>query len=342
MRWLDNNPLVEFQRIDKVFNPLVIGRNPNFVTIVAARKVDLYGRIGLHTGKGIVAAGPAEVMDFITGAELSAGGRSIFALTSRDRAGRPNILLSIAAHPNQFGGFESVGAVVTEYGVAYLEGRTVRERAQALIDIAHPDDRAGLVRKAKDKKILYGDQIFLEDSARLYPADIAARFESRGGFEIRLRAIKPSDEEGMRHLFYRFSDEGVYSRYFHSVSSMPHAKMQEYVNVDWNQVMSVVGLIGDEGKGRIIAEARYIKIPGSPLAEVVFIVDEKYQQFGIATRMYEILVRLAKERGIKGFVAEVLFSNIGMMKVFRKGQLPVKARLESGIYHLEIPFSPSA
>jgi len=341
MRWLDNNPLVEFQRIDKVFNPLVIGRNPNFVTIVAARKVDLYGRIGLHTGKGIVAAGPAEVMDFITGAELSAGGRSIFALTSRDRAGRPNILLSIAAHPNQFGGFESVGAVVTEYGVAYLEGRTVRERAQALIDIAHPDDRAGLVRKAKDKKILYGDQIFLEDSARLYPADIAARFATRGAFEIRFRAIRPSDEEGMRHLFYRFSDEAVYSRYFHSVSSMPHAKMQEYVNVDWNQVMSVVGLIGEEGKGRIIAEARYIKIPGSPLAEVVFIVDEKYQQFGIATRMYEILVRLAKERGIKGFVAEVLFSNIGMMKVFKKGQLPVKARLESGVYHLEIPFSPS-
>ena len=342
MRWLDNNPLVEFQRIDKVFNPLVIGRNPNFVTIVAARKVDLYGRIGLHTGKGIVAAGPAEVRDFITGAELSEGGRSIFALTSRDRAGRPNILLSIAAHPNQFGGFQSVGAVVTEYGVAYLEGRTVRERAQALIDIAHPDDRAGLVQKAKDKKILYGDQIFIEGSARLYPADVAARFESRGGFEIRLRAIRPSDEEGMRHLFYRFSDEGVYSRYFHSVSSMPHAKMQEYVNVDWNQVMSIVGLIGEEGKGRIVAEARYIKIPGNPFAEVVFVVDEKYQQLGIATKIYEMLVRLAKERGIRGFVAEVLFSNIGMMKVFKKGQLPVKARLESGVYHLEIPFSPSA
>ena len=342
MRWLDNNPLVEFQRIDKVFNPLVIGRNPKFVTIVAAKKVDLYGRIGLHTGKGIVAAGPAEVMDFISGAELSEGGRSIFALTSRDRAGHPNILLSIAAHPNQFGGFESVGAVVTEYGVAYLEGRTVRERAQALIDIAHPDDRAGLVRKAKDKKILYGDQIFLEESARLYPADIAARFETRADFEIRLRAIRPSDEEGMRHLFYRFSDEAVYSRYFHSVSSMPHAKMQEYVNVDWNQVMAIVGLVGEEGKGRIVAEARYIKIPGSPLAEAVFVVDEKYQKLGIATVMYETLVRLARERGIRGFVADVLFSNIGMMKVFKKGQLPVKARLESGVYHLEIPFSSSA
>ena len=250
-------------------------------------------------------------------------------------------MLSIAAHPNQFAGFESVGAVVTEYGVAYLEGRSVRERAQALIDIAHPDDRAGLVRKAKDKKILYGDQIFLEESARLYPADLAVTLATKGDVEIRLRAIRPSDEEGMRHLFYRFSDEAVYSRYFHTVR-MPHAKMQEYVNVDWNQVMAIVGLVGEEGKGRIVAEARYIKVPGSPLAEVVFVVDEKYQKLGIASMMYEMLVRLAKERGIRGFVADVLFSNTGMMKVFKKGQLAVKARLESGVYHLEIPFSPSA
>ncbi len=341
MRWLDNNPLVEFQRVDKVFNPRVIGRNPKFITIVAAKKVDLYGRIGLHTGKGIIAGGPAEIMDFLRGTELSEGGRSIFALTSRDPAGRSNILLSIAHHPNQFGRFESVGAVVTEYGVAYLEGRTIRERAQALIDIAHPEDRAGLVHKAKDKKVLYDDQIFLENSARLYPADIAVTRITRGGLEIRFRAIRPSDEEGMRHLFYRFSDEAVYSRYFQSVSSMPHAKMQQYVNVDWNQVMSIVGLDGEEGKGRIIAEARYIRMSSSPMAEVVFIVDEKYQHDGIATMMYEILVRLARERGIKGFMAEVLFSNIGMMKVFKKGQLPVKARLESGTYHLEIPFNTS-
>ena len=85
MEWLDNNPLVEFQRIGKVFNPVMIGRNPKFVMIVAARKVDLYGRIGLHIGKGNVASGPAEVMDFLNGAELSQGGRCIFALTSRDR-----------------------------------------------------------------------------------------------------------------------------------------------------------------------------------------------------------------------------------------------------------------
>jgi GNAT superfamily N-acetyltransferase len=119
---------------------------------------------------------------------------------------------------------------------------------------------------------------------------------------------------------------------------MPHAKMQEYVNVDWNQTVSVVGLVGEEGQGRIIAEARFIKIPGSTVAEVVFVVDEKYQRLGIATYLYEMLIQLAKERGVKGFTAEVLFSNIGIMKVFRKGGLPVKAHLEGGVYHLEIPF----
>ncbi len=265
LEWLDNNPLVEFQRIDKVFNPLIIGRNPRFVTLIAARKVDLYGRIGLNMGKSNLASGPAEVMDFINGAELSEGGRAIFALTSRDRNGEPNMLASIADLPNQFGAFESVSAVVTEYGVAYLEGRTVRERAQALIDIAHPDDRAGLVEAARNRKIVYPNQIFIAESARLYPADITAVHTFRGNIKIRFRAIRPSDEEGMRHLFYRFSDEAVYYRYFHSVRSMPHTKMQEYVNVDWNQVMSIVGLVGEEKNGRIIAEARYIKIPGSAL-----------------------------------------------------------------------------
>ena len=340
MQWLDNNPLVEFQRIDKVFNPLIIGRNPKFVTVVAARKVDLYGRIGLYIGKGNVASGPAEVMDFLSGAELSEGGRSIFALTSRDPKGLPNILLSIADLPNQFSAFESVGAIVTEYGVAYLQGRTIRERAQALIDIAHPDDRATLVQKAKENKILYHDQIFLAESARLYPADIVETHTIKDGLEIRFRAIRPSDEEGMRHLFYRFSEKTVYYRYFQTVRSMPHAKMQEYVNVDWNQVMSIVGLVGEEGKGRIIAEARYIKIPGNPLAEVVFVVDENYQRLGVATFLYRMLIRVARERGVRGFVAEVLYSNIGgIMKVFKKGNLPVKMHLENGVYHLEIPFN---
>ena len=336
--WLHNNPLVEFQRIDKVFNPQIIGRNTNFITTIAARKIDLYGRVGLYVGKGNVATGPSEVLDFFNGAELSENGRSIFALTSRDPKGEPNILPSIADWPNQFSMTESVRTVVTEHGVAYLEGRTVRERAQALIEVAHPDDRAKLVDEAKKRKIVYPDQIFLAESARLYPMEISDTLTFKGDVRIRFRAIKPSDEEGMRHLFYRFSDESSYYRYFHSVRTMPHAKMQEYVNVDWSRDLSIVGLVGEEGEGRIIAEGRYLSIPGSLLAELVFVVDENFQSFGIATYLYCMLIRLAKERGLKGFMADVLFDNLAMMKVFHKGELPVRVNLESGVYHLTMPF----
>ena len=152
-----------------------------------------------------------------------------------------------------------------------MEGRTVRERAQALIDIAHPDDQASLVEADRKRKIVYPNQIFIAESTHLYPADITAVHTFRGDIKIRFRAIRPSDEEGMRHLFYRFSDEAVYYRYFHSIRSM--------------------------------------------------------------------LIRLARERGIKGFVADVLFSNTGMMQVFQKRGLPVKAHLEGGVFNLVIPFA---
>ena len=144
----------------------------------------------------------------------------------------------------------------------------------------------------------------------------------------------------MRRLFYRFSDEAVYYRYFGHVKTMPHAKMQEYVNVDWDRTMSIVGLVDSDGQSRVIAEARYIRENERPLAEVVFVVDEGYQGLGIATYLYRMLVALAKESGLKGFTADVLFSNQGMMKVFRKGGWPIEAKLENGIYQLVINFYP--
>jgi acyl-CoA hydrolase len=338
MAWLNRNPLVEFQAIDKVFDPMQIGRNSRFVALLPARKVDLSGRIALHFGKGNMAAGPGEAMDFVNGAEISQGGRTIFALPSRNKRGWANIRVSIEEYPNQFSLRESVDMVVTEYGIANLRGRTLRERAQALIDIAHPGDRMKLMEKAKEKRLIYEDQVYMAECARLYPADISARRTFKNGIEIKFRAIRPSDEEGMRRLFYRFSDEAVYYRYFSYVKTMPHARMQGYVNVDCAQSISIVGLAGEPGQERIIAEARYIRDPTGPYANVAFVVDEKYQGLGVAAFLYQMLIRVAKKRGIQGFTAEVLASNKAMMKVFEKGELPVKAKLEQGVFELTIPF----
>ena len=339
MAWLDRNPLVEFQPLDKVLSPLQIGTNPRFMAILPARAVDVSGRVALHFGKGNITAGAGDAVELFQGAALSPGGSTIFALPSRNRRHQSNIRITVEDMPNQFPIRESIDMVVTEYGVATLTGRTIRERAQALIDVAHPDDRSKLVEQAKTDNILYPDQIYLAKSAHLYPADIRAEHKFKGGVSVRFRALKPSDEEDMRRLFYRFSDESVYYRYFSPIKTMPHSKMQQYVNVDYRQVMSIVGLAGDPGKARLIAEARYVKEQRRPFAEVAFVVDEEYQGLGIATTMYRMLIRLAKERGIQGFTAEVLATNKSMMKVFERGGLPVHAKLDHGIYILTIPFA---
>lgn len=337
MQWLDRNPLVEFQGIDKVFDPIQIGRNRRFVIVIPARKVDLSGRIALHIGKGNVVAGPGEVMDFFNGAEISPGGLTVFALPSRNREGDSNIRISVEDYPNQFTLRESVDLVVTQYGVANLRGRTIRERAQALIDVAHPEDRQGLVAQAKEEKILYADQIFLADSTTLYPTDISVRHTFKGGVEVHFRVIRPSDEEGMRRLFYRFSDEAVYYRYFSPIKAMPHSRMQEYVNVDPNRLLSIVGLVGKPEEEKIIAEARFVRDQMRPHADIAFVVDEEYQGLGIAGFLYRMLVRLARERGVKAFTADILASNKGMMRVLEKGGLPVQARLEQGVFATTIP-----
>jgi acyl-CoA hydrolase/RimJ/RimL family protein N-acetyltransferase len=339
MHWLHRNPLVEFQGIDVVADPKRMGKNSRFIVVLPARKIDLTGGIAMHTGKGNVAAGPGEAQEFFTGAAFSSGGRTIFALPSRNRMGKSNIVLSVEEYPNQFSNREALDLVVTEYGVASLTGRTVRERALALIDIAHPDERNDLVRTAKEKRLLYSDQVYLSDSGHLYPEELdCVQTFGNDGLSVRFRAIRPSDVEDMRRLFYRFSDESVYYRYFSPIKAMPHAKMQEYVNVDYRQTMSIVGLVGDPGEDAIIAEARYVLAADESFADVAFVVDDAYKGKGIATFMFIALMKIARDRGIPGFKADVLATNTAMLKVFEKSSFPIQAVLESGVYKLTMPF----
>ena len=336
MQFLDRNPMVEFQSLDKVFTPMDIGSNHRFVFIIPVRRVDLSGRIALHNSSSHVTAGPGQMADFFNGAEISKGGYTICALPSRNRDSRPNIRLSVEDQPDLLCLPESIDLIATEYGIAHLRGKTLRERAQALIEVAHPEDRPGLVQGAKKTNLLYKDQIFLPDSAHFYPSDIETRHTFKNGLSVRIRAIKPSDEDQMRQLFYRFSDKAIYYRYFSPIKTMPHEKMQEYVNVDYLNVLSIVALVGDPGKQTIVAEARFARHRSKPLVDVAFVVDEAYQGIGIATHLYLMLAKIAKEKGARGMTADVLASNQAMLKVFEKGPYPVQAGMEEGVYALTI------
>jgi acyl-CoA hydrolase/predicted GNAT family acetyltransferase len=342
MKWLDKNPLVEFQPQDVIMDPKTIGQNDNVVAILTARKVDLTGNVALHEGKGNLTAGTGNVQELLMGSTLSRNGRNIFALSSRNLRGMPNILISVDKYPFQFTNRESMDLVVTEYGVARLMGKTMRQRAQALIEIAHPDDRAELVLQAKEAKMIYADQIFFDSSRHLYRDKVAHSHTFKDGLNVRFRAIKPSDEDDMRRLFYRFSDQSVYYRYFSPIKTMPHNKMQEYVNVDYRRTMSIVGTVEESGVEKIIAEVRYVRMNNETSADTAFIVDESYQGKGIASYLFDLLMRIAREEGIVQFTADVLADNKAMLKVYEKAPFPLKAVVSSGVYELVIPFKSEA
>ena len=338
MKWLDRNPLVEFQGIDIVGDARLIGRNDHFMSVIPARKVDLTGNVALHTGKGNVAASLGAAQELVAGAGFSQGGRTIFGLPSRNLKRESNILFSLHNLPNQLTVNESIDFVVTEYGVAHLAGRTIRERALALIDIAHPDYRAALVKEAKEANILYADQIYLAESGYLYPEKLNSKATFKGDVTLRFRAIRPSDEEEMRRLFYRFSDEAVYYRYFSPIKTMPHSRMQEYVNVDYRNVISLVGLVGEPGAGHIVAEARLARLPDKPYGDTAFLVDEEYHNRGIATYLLNAIIRIAQEWGLRGITADVLPHNKSMWHVYEKTPYTLKAERTPDSYHLTITF----
>ena len=113
--------------------------------------------------------------------------------------------------------------------------------------------------------------------------------------------------------------------------------MQDYVNIDWENTMSIVGLVGEPGHGILISEARYLQEASSKRAEIAIIVDENYNNLGIATHMVTLLKRLGKDRGIRAFTAEVLFSNYKIMRVFKKVFPNFKSVLEDSEYSVVMP-----
>jgi acyl-CoA hydrolase len=144
--YVDDNPSVVFLDIDYVNNPIVIMRNPKVIAINSAIEVDITGQVCADSIGEYQYSGIGGQMDFIRGAALSNGGKPIIALTSRTKKG----ISRIVPHLKQGAGVVTtrghVHHVVTEYGVAYLFGRNLRQRAKLLIDIAHPDDRETLER----------------------------------------------------------------------------------------------------------------------------------------------------------------------------------------------------
>ena len=314
------NPLVEFHPAEYVYDPLVIAKNQNMVSIGSALEADLSGQIcseskGFHFYSGIGGR-----LDFIRGAAMSEGGRSIMVLPSTTRDGAHS---RIRAHLQEGAGVVAtrgdVQYVVTEFGIAYLHGKSIRERAMSLINIAHPKFRQELLEAAKRHAYVYPDQILIHTDAHAYPEHEETEVVLKDGTKVTIRPIKPTDEVLLQDFFYSHSEEAIYRRYFHSVHAMPHSKAQALVNVDYKNSMAFVATIGDIGFEKIIGVARYAVDKSNPdMVEVAYIVHEDYQKKGLGTLLQQKLEQYAEKMGFKGVVGYLFQDNMAMLKTFAK------------------------
>lgn len=339
-KFLHDNPAFDFRTIDYTNDPLVIAKHNNMVAINSALEIDLTGQATAESIGTLSHSGVGGQADFMRGAVLARGGKAILTLQSTaasDVVSRIVPSLKEGAGTTLIRG--DIRYVVTEYGIAYLHGKNMRERAMELIGIAHPKFRPWLIEEAKKLNLIYGDQAFMPGKSGEYPERMETYRTTKDGLNIFIRPIKISDEPLLKDFVYSLSDQSMYRRFMSVRKDMPHERLQDLVIIDYTREVAIlVFTTQDEKKELILGVGRYYIDPGMHTAEVAFAVRDDYQKRGIGTELLAYLTYLAKREGLLGFTAEVLAENRPMLHTFEKGGFDIKKTTVAGLCELKMTF----
>jgi len=312
--YIDNNPAVAFHTSEYINDPYIISQNRKMVSVNTALQVDLTGQvcsdsIGHHFYSGI-----GGQVDFVRGASRSDGGKAIICLASTTKkAGESTIVASLSEGAGVVTTRGTVRYIVTEWGYADLHGKSIRERAMALISIAHPDHREKLLEEAKELKYVYPDQIL--PTLREYPEDLEST-GTHNGVKVRFRPVLPVDESLMKDFFYSLSEETVYLRYFALVHLMPHARLQENLDLDYETKLSIAATRINKGAEEVIGLGEYGLDPSTNMAETSVVIRDEWQEKGIGKRLLSLVVEAARRRGLNGATGFILPQNRRMLHLY--------------------------
>jgi len=334
--YIDNNPFFEFRPTEFVNDPVVISRHDKMVGINVGLEVDLTGQVCADSLGYKFYSGIGGQVDFIRGAARSRGGKAIIAMPSTARDGEVS---RIVPHLTEGAGVVTtrgdVHYVVTEYGIAYLHAKSIRERALSLINIAHPKFRNELIEAAKRQKYLPADQIELAWEQVRYPEELERYETLRDGTQIFFRPVKPTDEPALSEMLYSLSESSVTTRYFTSSMTFPHQAVQKLTNIDYHNDLAIVGAVPGPGGEQIVAIAQYFLDPKTKSAEIAFLVQEEWQDRGMGTFLLEYLAQIARRRGVSRFRAKVLPHNKPMLTIFHNSGYKVNTEFDGDAYTIE-------
>ena len=338
-KFLNKNPAFDFRPIDYTNSLFVIGRQANMTAINSALEIDLTGQATAESIGEIFYSGVGGQADFMRGSALAPGGKSILAMrsTSTDES-HSRIVPSLSGGASTTLIRGDVHYVVTEYGTAYLHGKNIRERAMALISIAHPKFRPWLIEKARERGLIYRDQAFIPGAAGNYPERLETYRSTRTGLPLFLRPVKISDEDFIKGFLYSLSDKSIYTRFFANMIHMPHNILQKYVVIDYSKEVLMLAIIERQGVEEIAGIGQYIIDRDTHTAAAAFLVGDTWQNRGVGIVLLEYLTEIAKKEGLLGFSATVLAENKAMLHLFESMDFQIEKKLENGVYELTMGF----
>jgi len=328
-RFVDDNPLFEFRPSDFVNDPTVIARNDRMVSISSALEVDLTGQVCMDSVGYMFYSGIGDQVDFLRGSAMSKGGFSIIALPSTAKNGT---MSRIVSHLSEGAGVATtrgdVNFVVTEYGIAELQGKSIYQRVMELAQIAHPKFREELIRVARARHYIFADQLPPTTQDLLFLEGYKSTLHLRNGKAVEFRPLLPSDEFAYRSFFYSLQERTIYNRFFYKITLFTHKQAQEqWASLDYRNNLSIIGLTQEGGHQEIVAIGSYAATE-SDRADIAFVVREDYQSLGIAGYLLQRLRVIAEQNGIRGFTANVLHENKSMLRVFQKQYPNARITLE--------------
>lgn len=337
--YIDDNPAFSFQPTEYVNDPFIISQHHKMVAINTALEVDLTGQVCADSLGTRFFSGVGGQVDFNRGAARSPHGKAIIALPSTAKGGEISRIVSrLSPGAGVVTTRADVHYVVTEYGAAYLHGKSVQERTLALISIAHPDFRAQLLREAIEDKYLSSELAELEGKILIGPKELRTTMLLTDGTQISFRPIHPTDEPRMRQLFYELSQQTIYYRFMANLKRIPRRQIQEFVYIDHRDDVAVVGTIPEAHGEEFVAIGRYYLDRKTNRAEVAFVVRDDWQRRGIGGFLFNHLMKIARRNGIRGFTAEVLAQNRPMQAVFDSSPCKTSSVLAEGVYSYVMDF----
>ncbi|MFX0033272.1 MAG: GNAT family N-acetyltransferase [Promethearchaeota archaeon] len=335
----DDNPMVEFHPCEYTNDPFIISQNRKQVAINAALTVDLTGQINADSLGPQLYSGIGGQVDFVRGAGRSKEGKPIMVVPSTATLSDGRIVSRIVPYLQQGSGVVvtrgDVHYIISEWGIAYLYGKSIRERVLEMISIAHPDFREELLDHAKKWKYVYSDQklpVSIDGRIAVYPEKYETKLTLKNEKRIIIRPVKPTDERMIQELHYSLDDKDRYLRFFTPIREFRHRKIQPMINIDYTTDMILVGEYKEEEESKIIALGGFFKTIEPTFAELAFVVRKDWRNLGITRFLLNYLVKIGRELNYRTFGGTILLENKSMLHLIdTAGYNLTLKKIEGGI-----------